>query len=449
MIFGDFIYSDGYIYGDALGGLAPETWMKRLIKRPNNSMFRRIYLKRRTTAGEYEGIWQEVDPALIKSFGSVSFSVDEVIPNFFKIGNLNFSVYNGLGQFSDETDDNSFWYGYLGLARTLVRVDAGYVDHETGNEYPTNSTLYIGLFGDDFTYQENNIVSFPTRHISAIFDEFPADRIPGLGTTQTASEIVFRIRDYIDSNSISVFQKYIPLADWNIISTTAYYNMATTTTLQNKSCWKLLQDLAAAEQYVTYIDKSGQFYFVPQTDVNATAFRFSGINDEDRSYGHNIIGEMQINTNTRKIYNRVNVKFKPEDTITSYYIKQDTWSWGDSSSSFIYGVKEYKYDNEFLSTAGAITVAENIYDEFKWPKKNYSFKAKFVPHLMVQDTALVTYKTQREDYSSYLWGYFKWNNAYFGYSFGYNLQVDSITARIVSLSHNIDNFTSNVTLREI
>lgn len=418
------------------------------IKKDYMSVFRRVYLKRRQTDGNYESAWQEIPETLIEKYGAISFSIDDIIPNIYKASNFSFDVRNNTGYFADLSDNKSFWYGYLSKYRTLVKVEAGYVASDGATEYPSGS-LFVGILAEDLVYTQDSKLSFPCKHISSVFDEFPADQITGLGVTQTASDVILKIRDYQDGGGTYYFRQYFSLGAWNIGTTTAYYNMATSTSLQNISVWKLMQKLAEAENYIVYVDRVGGFYFKPVSGVTTTvAFHFSGLGDTDHTYGHNVMDQISVDENVRKVYNRIRVKYANDDTTTSYYIKNEAWTWGDSSSSFLYGVREYKYENTWMSASIAASVADRIYDEFKWPKSEVKITSKFVPQLSVQDRTTLTYKTVQYTGSD-LWGHFNYDDGIWGSRSGYNINIDNDEYRITSLDHNIDNFSTNVILRAL
>lgn len=418
------------------------------IKKNKMRVFRRVYMRRRQANGEYESTWQRIDNSRVKRFGSISYSVDDVVPNFYKFSGLRMQLLNNDGFFSDTTEDKSFFYQYLTRYKTMVKVEAGY-EADDGTEYPTNPSLYVGLVSEDVKYQENSIVDFTTKHLSVIFEEFPSDRINGMNSTQTASEVVERIRDFTDSNGTAIFQKYISSGAWDIQTTTTNYKMVTSTTLQGLSCWRLMRKLAEAENYVLYIDANANFVFRARDDITTTAkYHFSGIGDTDKTYGHNIM-ELETSENIRKVYNRIKVKYEQGDTTTSYYIKNEEWNWADSSSSFLYGVREYIYSNQFLNTATSETIADTIFTEFSFPKNEVKIKSKFVPHLMVQDRVSATYKTQRYTSDGSQWGYFLWGTGRWGERPGYNINIDDEDYRITNLRHNIDSMQSQVTLREL
>ena len=419
------------------------------LKKNSMDVFRRIYIRRRQADGEYEASWIQIDNEYIKKYGTITWSVDEVVPSFYRTSGLQFQVINKDGRFSGVEEEQSIFSDSLTVYRTLVKVEAGYTATD-GTEYPTDPSLFLGFISEDITYTENALVNIKTKHISSIFEEFSSDLIVGLGVAQSASDIVTKIRDYLDSNSVSVFQKYISLGAWEIQTTTTQYNMQTTTTLQNLNCWQLMERLAVAENFVMYIDGSGNFYFQDKDDIPSTAsYHYSGIGDTDKSYGHNIVGNVTELLNIRKIYNRIKIKLNQKDTITSYYINNESWNWGDSSSSFIYGIREYNYTNVWLNTATAETIGDTIFSDFSYPKKEVGFRSKFTPQVLVQDRVSVTYKTQRQADEGDLWGYFLWGDGRFGERPGYNIDIYNEDFRVISIKHSVDNFTSDLKLRAL
>jgi hypothetical protein len=405
-------------------------------------------MRRRLATGEYEASWVQVPNRYIKKFGKVSFEMDVAKPNFYTFSDFSFSVVNNDGYFSGTENAMSFWYGTLTRYRTMVKVEAGYIDTDD-TEYPTSSTLFIGIMTDDIKQNYDNTVELNARHISEVFKEIPAGNIAGLGVTQTASDIVTKIRDYTDANSIAVFQKYISLGAWNISTTTNNYNMATSTSLEGLTCWDLMSKLSEAENYTMRISRDGGFYFNSRSVVDSIpTFRFAGIGESGPEYGHNIMKRLSIDDGISKVYNRVRVKMANEDTLTSYYTKNETWNWADSSSSFYYGVRTYEYENDWLNTVGASAIADNLYNEFRYPKLELEMDTKFVPQLNLNDRVGVNYRT-RTAMGGELWGYFNWGYGIWAAQAGFNIDISSDDYKVTSLRHDLNSFKSAVGIREI
>ena len=427
--------------------------IKSEIKKNKLHPFRRLYFKRRLSGGDYEADWQQIDSDKIKTWGTITYNVDDVMPNFVKTANVMISVYNDDGYFSDVSEEKSFFYTAITRYRTLVKVEAGYED-SGGTEYPTDTSLFVGIITKDAKYKQDNVVQFNVKSLTQIFEEFPADRLLGMDGISTTSEFIEKIRDHQQTATTTsyIFQKYISTGGWFFSTSSISYNFETSTSLQNKTVWKMLQDLSASEQKTVYVDRLGDFYFYPRVATGTSSYHFSGIGDDDNTFGHNIMTQISVDENVRKVYNRVVIDYEVtsgSDMVSARAIKNEEWDWGDSSSSFYYGVQEYKYSNKFINdTATAESIRDDIYNEYVRPKDEIKLTTKFVPHLMTEDRVSVTYQTQRYE-GGYLWGVDEWNNSYWGERFGYNILLNSTTARITNIKHNLDNFTSNLTLREL
>ena len=418
------------------------------IKKNQAKAFRRIYLKRRT-AGDYETEWTQIPSKYIRNYGKVEYGIEDIKINFFKFSGYSFKVDNFDGYFSEVDDGRSFFYTAACIPRTMVKLEAGY-ESEDGTEYPTNSTMFVGLLGGDVSYNENNIIDFKADNLNKVFEEFPASGIPNINGNYTASEIITKVRDYQDSNTVYVFQKYISSGAWSIVTTTTDYNMSTNTTLEDISCWDLFTKLSEAEDNIVYIGRDGGFYFESKALASSTpVFHFSGLGDNDKTYGHNILKNISKKRKYGKIYNRIRVKYDKADTTTSYYTKSETWAWGDSTSSFLYGVQTYNIENEFIPTAStAEIIADNVYNQYVNPKNEVRINSKFVPHLNLNDPVSLTYRTKIVTGGD-MWGYFLWGEGLFGGRLGYNINIENQTFKLIKLSHNVEKFYTQVDMREL
>jgi hypothetical protein len=413
------------------------------IKKASPVGFRRLYIKRRQTDGEYESDWQEIDAKYIKKYGNVDFGIDDIKVNFYKYSGLQFTVQNTDGFFSDENDNKSLWYGYLNRYRSLIKLEGGY-EASDGTEYPTDPSLFIGIMDESMVYKEDNLINYNCNHISRIFEEFPASNVTGIGSTQTAKNVIEKIRDHTDSNGTALFQKYITSGGWNITSSSNNYNMATTGSLEGISCWELIKKLAEAENHIAYIDRLGDFYFTQKTSGATPVYHFSGIGEDHPTHGVNIIGKITVDENVKQVYNRILITY---DTTSTNLIKQETWNWGDSSSSFRFGVRTYEYENEWMGATTASNLADSLFDYYSEPKKLTKFDSKFVPQLDIYDYVTLTYKTVSKT-GDYLWNEVNWGEGFWGKRSGFNINEVGSTYYVEKLKHSIDKFTTSVVLRE-
>jgi hypothetical protein len=158
--------------------------------------------------------------------------------------------------------------------------------------------------------------------------------------------------------------------------------------------------------------------------------------------------DIQLKKPYSKIFNRVRVKYEKDETTTSYYEKRETWNWGDSTSSFLYGVRTYNVENEFLDITTAETIADNIYTQYKDLKKEIHLNSKYVPHLGLNYNVTLTHKTKIVEGDDQ-WYRFNWGEGIWGNRLGYNINIENEEFRIISLEHNIDRIYTKVVLREI
>jgi len=422
--------------------------INKLIGKSKSKVFRRLWMKRRIN-GVYEASWQKVPDRYIMKFGTINTTIDDIKPNFLKYSGLTFQVQNDEAYFSEVDNNKSFFNTADSRYRTMVKIEAGYIDTDT-SEYPSNPSLYIGILGEDMNTTERNEISFKTKHISGIFDEVPASDISGFGATLTASEVMTQIKNHTDGAGNAIFQNYITVGGWFITSTTDYYDMSTNSTLQGISCWQLMRNLAEAENKIMYIDLVGDFYFTDKVSGNSnSSFHFHGLGDTERLYGHNVKTRIKIDDGLNKVFNRVLVKSQKAETLSSYSIKSENWTWGDSSSSYIHGVRTYKYKNIWIqNSTTADDIAERIYDEYKNPRKEIHITSKFVPQLEVNNIASMKYSTKVNENPDKLWNYVLWDNFTWGENSGFNVDING-EFRVIKMSHNLDTFESKEILREI
>jgi len=428
--------------------------IKSLAKRHKMRVFRKLYMKRRNTDGEYETTWQRIDDRYIKKWGKIAYGVSDVKANLWKYSGFNFELINEEGFFNDETDSSSFWGSKLSVIRTLIKVEAGYLD-DNDNEYPAEPTIFIGIIGEGLTWTDQGTVTIKADHISKVFADTPASDISNLGSTQTASDIIEKVRDFKDGQNVEIFKKFINV--WNIQTTTTNYNISTSTSLNNKTVWDLFRDLATAENKYIYVDQQGEFVFRSRAVTTTVAWHFSGSNDIDGSFGKSIMNKLVIKQNYDKIYNRVRVKFDSPETTTSYATKNETWEWGDSSSSFKYGVDTLEYKNYFLDAVSAATVANTLYNQYVQPKKTKIVTGKFLPELDIDDRTSITHKTGSFIGGS-LYGSARYSatttvsagyGMYGNFKSGSGIDLNRDENTVKNIMHDVEKFTSQYIIEEI
>lgn len=435
--------------------------LTEIINNPVCNVFRRAYIKRKSAStGLFEADWQPITPYVIQ-WGSIKTGVDDVKLNRFTLSGITLQVDNKDGKFNDENNYNSLWYGYLTRYGTLLKIEAGYqgVADSFGwgfpwgeawgavTEYPAVPTQGIFLLDQEMPITSSNKISLNASSLKAVFEGVKANEIGGLGPTQTASELVTKIRDHTDGAGNFIFRQFISAASWSIQATTNYYNIATSTALDNEgTAWDFMTKIAEAEGYVVYINRFGGLVFGDRTpNTSASQFSFYG-------QGFSRQNVMRVNSYKEalnKVYNTIKVKYLPADTTTSYVTAGTTTAITPANVQWKYGARIYdSIDNTFIvNTATAQGIADNLFNEYSIVKNEVEFDAKFHPELDPLDRVDINHYSYNLANKT-LWDAFNWGGDNWAIE-GENFDWDSKPFKILSKTINLDTFKETFIAREI
>lgn len=416
------------------------------IKKPIADVFRRCSIRRRAAdTALYEASWVDITE-YIKRWGSIKSAVDDVRFNRFKNSGITITVSNNEGTFNPESNVTSLWNGYLTRYRTLVKIDAGYTaDDDT--EYPTTTTQGIFIMTDEIPISGvSNDVKIRCKSLTSVFDEVNATDVAGLGATQTASDLIAKIRDHSDGSGNVIFRQFISSSAWTIQTTTTNYNLATSTSIGSMSCWALMNKLAEAEGNVLLINREGGFEFRDRDERTTTSqFDLLGLGYKNM----NIKRLTSYRESLNKYYNYFRLKWKTEDTSTSYVTAGTTTSIGPSNASWKYGQRVYNFDNDFFQTAStAQTIVDNQFTEFSAIKEELQIETKMIPQIEVLDKITV-YHISYNLANTTLWNQFNWDEANWAEEGGENFNFEGVGFKILSRQFNLDNLTTSFNVRRI
>lgn len=405
-------------------------------------MFRRCYIKRRdVTTGIYESDWYEITDD-IKKWGKLKSAIDVEKPGRFKFNNNKITLANDRGKYSPEDDAASLWYGYATQQRSLVKINYGFI-HQTlassmiwkNTNYPKSVCFDDAIFDDPastFDYQipawrgvisvdipadDTNSITFDLKPLTQVFQDFPADRIYGFSSGGiTASQFVGMLRDQTDGSGNFVFRPFFDNTTtmWNISTTANVYtnlNTSSAEDLREKNCWEVVEKLCQAENFIAYVDNSGVFHFRSKTGITGTVFKFNGVGyGYDTEYGVTIKKLNKYGPNISAFYSRINVKFKDEDTATSYVTKDLDITVNGASAPWNYGYKIFNLENTWIpDTATAQTIADALFLDLSEVRKEIEFTTSFVPHLNILEQIEVYYDTGKTRTES-LWDRNDWDS---------------------------------------
>jgi hypothetical protein len=416
------------------------------IGKANMDVFRRCYIKRRSAStGLYETDWYEITE-FVKNWGSFKRSVDDIRFNKFTHSAVTLTMRNDTGAFNREDNPSSIWFGYLTRYRTLVKIEGGYID-STGAELPADPSLGIFIIADEIPIDaSNNEAVVQCRSLVSVFDEVRAIEVAGLGATLTADQLIARIRDHTDGSSNFIFQQFITSTAWTIQSATTNYNLATTTTLGDLSCWALMEKIAEAENYILLINRTGGFEFRDRSERTTTAqFSFEGLGFPNP----NIIQLDSFKEALNRYYNFFRLKWLEDDTTTSYVTAGTATAISASNTAWKYGARVYDFENDFFQvTATAQSVVNNLFNQNTTVKNECMLKAKFIPHLEISDKVEISYLSYAINNDTTLWDLFNWDEANWATEGDiFDLFHDEFV--ISSIQTDLNSFRTNFTLREI
>lgn len=409
--------------------------------KPKSNVRRRVYIKRRDQfTGLFESDWLEITDD-VKKFGKIKKTIDATRPYKFTFSNVQIEVANVDGRYNPHDSENSLWFGYLNQQRTLVRIDISFYTVDTTSkeykiidEFPkqslwdedlwdtesaiydsTDSTIFTGIISGDIGISDNNSVRFNIRPLTHLFEDYSASNLNGYTSTGiTASQFAESLRDAQDSSGNYVFRPFFgdTTTNWNIDSSSNIYSNLNTTTavdIVDQTAWDVLEKLAEAENYVPFVDGSGVFNFIDRDSVaTAASYEFHGAGSFDTTYGNTIIKINSFGFKISKYYSKVTVKFKEDNTTTSYVTSEGSFEVGAANNPWVLGDRQLKIDNTFFGTSTvAQTAADNLYNDLSTLKRELNFESSLVLGLDIFDRVSVNYDPTQVNASS-LWDLNDW-----------------------------------------
>ena len=176
-----------------------------LIHKPVKKPYKRMYIKRRDSAGIYEDTWQRIDAkdgiARVNKWGVIDYSIDseKVIINTWDIAQVKNNFSNTDGWFNSSLDGRSFWFGYLDHKDTKIKIDIGLYDRE--GSVVGETTIFEGLMVN--AENSSDIVSaISSADYSKKLNEISFADLELDGETMSVSDIVDAI---MTDDTVEVF----------------------------------------------------------------------------------------------------------------------------------------------------------------------------------------------------------------------------------------------------
>lgn len=391
------------------------------IKKQKSRVFRRLKIKRRLAAtGLFETDWQDIT-ADVKAWGRIQKSVDYVRYSRVRFSDVTLMMANDKGLYNPEDDEASLWSGYASQQRTLVKIEAGFTHQTqssagiwTNTEYPTSSTIFVGVIQGDINLSDSNEVALTVKPLLQVFRDYSCRNLRGLTSTgMTASQFIQTLRDQTDGAGGFVFRPFFQdtTTQWEFTSSASVYADISSSPasaapaadpIQNDflqmNVWEAIERLAEAENTVPYITRDGIFRFTGR-DANTTGvqFAFFGRGFQDGRYGSTIKRINGYKKKTTDYYSRVEVKWSPLATTTAIVTTQTALVVGNNDAWNL-GHRTFSVDNTWLGTVTAAeALASRVFAAVSSLPREIDFSSSFVPHLEVLDPVTLSYDSNEAD----------------------------------------------------
>lgn len=460
------------------------------IKAAKSEVFRRAFIKRRRLSdGLYESDWFEITDD-VKSWGKITTQVDAIRRFKFTFGGCKLVMNNDIGLYNPADSDTSLWNGYLNQQRTLVRIDVGYVKRTQRSDgvwfntyYPqgavwdvdlwdapesewsgSGSTVFMGYISGDIPLSDKNEVTLPAKPLNSCFQDYPAQYLRGWTSTgMTASQFVTMLRDQTDGAGQYVFRPFFgdTTTNWDISTTSNVFsnlNTSTAADVFDRSVLDILETLAEAENFVPYVSSSGVMKFVSRDSASTTTvFEFHGAGSYSGTYGQTIKKVNSFSDRITKYYSRVQVKFRAEDTTTSYQVVESALTVSPLSGPWVLGPKTLEIENLYIPTSTvAATIAQTVFNDVSSLKKEIDFETTLVPQLDLFDVFGIYYDPNEFSQDN-LWDQNNWapatgsgdDDLVWDKSAGDAIVLSGEQFRFLSLEIDLDNFSNRFVAREL
>lgn len=439
----------GPLGGMPLGGAVPS--MQAMTERPVGFVFRSAGIQFRSlTTGQYTGSWVDIS-SYVKSWGTLELAIDDVRLNNFTDRGVTLTVNNDTGYFNHQSNIYSLWNGSLTRYRSLLRLQGAFYDTSSvAYTVPNDPTLGIFVLDQEISLQSNsNDVYLRASSLKSVFDEVQAKDIGGLlSATMTADIIIGKIRDHTDGAGVFVFRQFITSTAWSITAASHNY-LLNTDNSDNLTAWQLMDRLAEAEGMVVMINRTGGIEFRARgARQGSSQLSLYGQGFQRPS----IVEVNEYKEALDKFYSYFRLKFLKPDTETSYVTAGTSTAVNATNVSWFAGSRAYDFENLLVDgTTTAQSVVNNLFSLTAATTTaiptELTFDATFTPGLEVMDAVDVSYRSY-DLANSQLWDVLSWDLGNWGQE-GANFDLNSASAYVTAVRHDMDNLKTNLTVRMV
>jgi len=418
--------------------------IKELVTRGSNSIFRRVSIKRLQINNQYEPDWGDITSYVIK-FGTIRSSYNDIT----FLGNTNVTgatlkLDNSRGQFNDENTITSLFNGFKTRYRTKFKIEVGYLDDEQ-NE--VEGLVFYGILYGDPTTNDNGTINIKLSSLLKVFSNYAAEGIAtGAGTTE---DLIDRLVKKTQGG-VRIFDNFFEGATdadkykINPRGITGLLNINNPEIDDDASVFDKLKDYSLIDDFYFGVDNLGAFVWDEKLEKNVISWYFNGPGITDNDFGVNIVTLPKLIQGLNNTWGRAAIEYSNGTAVSAA-----AWTPNDGSPQDLYGERTFNYTLKELSVSEASAMALKIRQIYQNPKREYTIKTTFIPHLELNDWVKINYLGEPTAGEKIIIGDFVIGDTSIpiGGSQG-SINIRDKDAKIISITLNLDNLTSQFVLRE-
>lgn len=418
--------------------------IKQIISRGSGYVWRKMSIKRLKSNGQYEDSWLDITGYVIK-WGSIMKSYgDNVLLGDYRIEGITITLDNRNRKFNRESDPDSLFSGFASRYRTKIKIEAGFYDD---NDAEIPGITYFGIVYSQPETSEEGTINLDVSSMLKVFENYGASGISPINNSTKEIMLSLVKKEVLGKRIFDQFLEGVNDSERYKIDELGL----STITLDNFSVadddtvWDKIVSYSNYEDFVPYINNSGNFVWAPRQETGTVQWIFNGAGELNNDYGVNIIELSSEKENLDDVWSKITIEHDNDQ----FSIAKINWTPGDTSIPDIYGERIYSKSFFELSADEAQNVANKILAGHSSIKFLWEIKTIFIPHLELNDLVQINYR-----------GSVFGNNIFtndislldgldvLGFAQS-SINLDQEYAKIIRIEIDLDNFTTNFQLKGI
>ena len=420
------------------------TTIKDIIRRGCVHNFKRCSVERLQTTAQYEDDWLDISPYVIsypsikKSFGDNVYLGDYQIDG----GDL---VLNNTGQrFSDESNFNSIFYGFLSRYRTKIKIECGFYDDDMSE---IQGAVFYGIVYSEPTLSDNATISLSVAPLIKVLQNYTAYGITtSSGTTGAIIDRILkkqvngmRVLDRFFEGSTDA-EKYQINPSGATLTNVPNANIKLDSTM-----WDKIKNYSLIDDFFAYVNSAGNFVWDSKWE-KTNVWTFNGPGALDNDYGCNIISLDSEKSGVNNVWTRIVITY---NLAGSQVQASDFWTPGDGGYQDIYGERIFSYEITDLDSTKAQSMADTLLNAYKAPKKEWAITTPFIPHLELKDIVTLNYVGNYSSSNAFIMDSSVLDGTDVLSGTLGSVFVENVATKIVGIELDINNLKSKFILKEI